>query len=661
MPGEATASGEGKMAAVHENRGVKARPNVVRATARDPQAEKAFQQGLQMAKLGNWAQAVEFFGKSVRESPDDAVLLLNLADAYAKTGATDKAIEVALRAVDRVDQSELAVAIAAQCLAMANRHEDIIEMVQRLDLEHVKTSNPHFALGNAYYALSRYREAIAAFLGTLQRDPRFMPAHVNLAGCFHQAKMYVEAHECFQTAMILGGDKVTMLSAMCYQALHACRWDLFAIDLANLQLAMTQGKGHPVPFHLLTMPSTRAQQREAGAAYWAERCATLKPLATPGRPTPGSRIRIGYVSGDVFRHATAYLMADLIETHDRSRFDVFLYSHGHDDGSAIRERITAAAGNGWVEASKMSDEQMAQRVRRDNIDILIDCKGYTFGNRVGVFALHPARLQVNYLGYPGTLGAPCYEYIIGDSIVTPLAHAADYSEKIAQLPHCYQPNDRKRPIGPRPSRSACGLPEQGFVFCSFATCYKITADVFDRWCRLLRQVEGSVLWLYQANDQARANLLREAQQRGIAPERIVWAPHADLPEHLGRLQNADLCLDTFPVTAHTTASDALWAGVPLVTTVGDTFVSRVAASVLHAAGLGDLACSDGDASEQLALDLARDPQRLRGLRDQLARNRDSCPLFDSLRYTRNIEALFERMIAAWERGGPPQHLPAALS
>jgi predicted O-linked N-acetylglucosamine transferase (SPINDLY family) len=226
------------------------------------------------------------------------------------------------------------------------------------------------------------------------------------------------------------------------------------------------------------------------------------------------------------------------------------------------------------------------------------------------------------------------------------------------MPHCYQPNDRRRPIGPRPARAACGLPEQGFVFCSFNTCYKITAEVFDRWCRLLQEVPGSVLWLYQANGQARPNLTAQAARRGIAPDRLVWAPHADLAEHLGRLQLADLALDTFPVTAHTTASDALWAGVPMVTMTGETFVSRVAGSVLRAAGLPELVAADGAHYERLALQLARDPAALAELRERLARNRTSCALFDCETYARHLESLYERMIDAWGAGGEPRHLPA---
>jgi len=227
------------------------------------------------------------------------------------------------------------------------------------------------------------------------------------------------------------------------------------------------------------------------------------------------------------------------------------------------------------------------------------------------------------------------------------------------MPHCYQPNDRQRKIGPRPTRAQCGLPDQGFVFCSFNNCYKITAAIFDRWCRLLHQVEGSVLWLYEANAQARRNLLLEAQRRNIDPNRLVWAPHAPLEAHLARLQLADLVLDTLPVNAHTTASDALWAGVPMITTAGDSFVSRVASSVLHAADLPELVAADGEAYERLALALAQNPGRLRELRARLTLNRERCTLFDSQRYTRDLEELFVRMLAAWERGAPADHLPAA--
>ena len=638
----------------------KRKPVVMPAARRHPLAEADYLRGLALSKKDLWAQAAEAFASATARNPDDAVFWLNLAHARVKLGDLENAADAARRAAELDPSSEVALSIASQCLAACNRHEETIAMLQRLDLAKVRNPNPHFALGDALSALHRYREAIDAYLAAIGRKPDFLPAHVHLANVFERIALHVEARECLQTAVALGDTRAAVMSAMAYHAQHACRWDLFRKDYENLQAELAAGHGQHVPFHLLTMPSTRGQQRAAGYAYWAERCKDILPLPAPGPRDPAARIRVGYVTNDIFRHATAYLIGDLLESHDRARFEVFLYSYGHDDGSEIRRRIIAAAGQGYVEASKMSDAQLAQRVRADDIDILVDLKGYTLGTRIGVFALHPARVQVNYLGYPGTMGAPCYEYIVGDRIITPLEHAADYSEKIAQLPHCYQPNDRRRPIGRRPTRAECGLPEQGFVFCSFNNCYKITEPVFDRWCRLLRQVEGSVLWLYQANDQARPNLLREAQQRGIAADRIVWAPHVDLADHLGRLQLADLVLDTLPVNAHTTASDALWAGVPMVTTAGDSLVARVASSVLHAAGLAELVAPDGDAYEQLALELARDPARLRAIRERLMAGREHCALFDSQAHTVDLEALYGRMLSIWVRGDAPQHLPATV-
>jgi len=631
---------------------------VARAPQRDPRAESEYRRGLKLGEQGRWADAEKAFVRATQLSPLDAVFWLNLGHARVKTGALERAAEAAHRAIALDPKSELAVSIATQCLAACNRHEETIEMLRGLDLENATSPSPFFALGEALAALHRFQEAVEAYMSALRRKPDFMPAHVHLGNVFERLKLHIEARECFKTGVAVGGHRAELLSAMAYQSQNACRWDLFAEDWAALQQELASGSSRAAPFQLLTMPSTRVQQLAAGRAHWLDRCGTIVPMPRPPARKSGAPVRIGYVTNDLFRHATAYLIAELIEQHDRSRFDVFVYSFGHDDGSPIRQRIIEAAGDGYRDAVRMADSALAQRIRDDDIDILVDLKGYTLGSRLQVFARHPGRVQVNYLGFPGTLGSTVHEYIIGDRIVTPLEHAADYAEKIAQMPVCYQPNDRHRRIGPRPTRAQCGLPQTGFVFCSFNSCYKITADVFERWCRLLQKVPGSVLWLYETNPQGRQSLLREAAQRGIAAERLVWAPHVNLEEHLGRLQLADLALDTLPVNAHTTASDALWAGVPLVTTPGDSFVARVAASVLAAGGLPELVAADGDAYEQLALDLACDPARLGALRERLARLRGSCALFDCPAYTRDLEALYLRMIDAWERGQAPQHLPA---
>jgi predicted O-linked N-acetylglucosamine transferase (SPINDLY family) len=635
------------------------RRSVPRAGRPNSRAQADYLRGLELGKRERWAQAAEAFDRAASRSPDDAVFWLNLAHARVQLGDLEQAVVAARRGAAIDPHSELAVTIATQCLAAANRHEEIIELLQRLDLDHVDDPTPHFALGNALCALNRLEESVGPYLAALRRKPNFMPAHVHLGNVFERMKLHEQARECFKTAIAVGGNRAELLSAMAHQSQHACRWDLFAEDLADLQRELDRASSQPAPFQLLTMPSSRNQQLAAGRAHWIDRCGTVVPLPRPAARDANARIRIGYATNDLFRHATAYLIAEVLELHDRSRFDVFIYSYGNDDGSDIRKRIVSAAGERLVDASRMSDRALAERIRRDDIDILIDLKGYTFGSRPRVFAFRPARIQVNYLGYPGTLGSPAYEYIVGDRIVTPLEHAADYCEKIAQMPHCYQPNDRRREIGLRPTGAECGLPSQGFVFCSFNSCYKITAAMFERWCRLLHQVKGSILWLYEANSQARRNLLVQAQQYGIAAERLVWAPHLPLEAHLGRLQLADLALDTLPVNSHTTVSDALWAGVPMVTTAGDSFVARVASSALHACGLPELVAADGDSYEQLALELAQTPERLREIRSRIADKRNHCALFDSATYTRDLEALFARMLAAWVRGESPEHLPAA--
>lgn len=633
------------------------RSTVARASKRCARAESDYLRGLQLAERERWAQAAEAFDQATRGNPDDAVFWLNLAHARVKAGDLERGAIAARRAAALDPHSELAISIATQCLAAANRHEEMIELLQRMDLATVDDPGLHFSLGDACCAMYRYTEAASAYLAALQRKPNFIPAHVHLGNVFERMKMHEEARECFKTALALGANRAEMLSAMAYESHHACRFDLAAEDCADLQRAFDEGVTQAIPFQLLTVASTRSQQLAAAQAHWKDRCGSIEPLPAPRARDACARIRVGYATSDLFRHATAYLIADVLERHDRQRFEIFLYSFGPDDGSAIRKRIIAAAEH-FVDACQMSDRALADRIRSDDIDVLLDLKGYTLNARFGVFAHHAARVQVNYLGYPGTIGATCYDYIVGDRIVTPLEHAASYSEKIAQMPHCYQPNDRQRQIGPRPTRAECGLPEEGFVFCSFNNSYKITASVFDSWCRLLRQIDASVLWLYEANPQARRNLLSEAQRQGISSERLVWAPHMPLEAHLARLQLADLALDTLPVNAHTTASDALWAGVPMITTMGDSFVSRVASSVLHAADLPELVAADSQAYEQLALELAQDGTRLRQIRERLASNRTHCTLFNSEQYTRDLEALFARMVAAWERGAPAEPLPA---
>ncbi len=412
--------------------------------------------------------------------------------------------------------------------------------------------------------------------------------------------------------------------------------------------AVAAGAAALSPFALLSLPSTRAEQR-ACARNWTA------PLAGSGHEIPPlasrARLRIGYLSADFHTHATAFLAAGLFERHDRARFEVFAYSTGPDDGSPMRARLVRAFDR-FVELRDAAPAAVAQAIRDDGVDILVDLKGHTQDATPIVLAYRPAPIQVHYLGYPGTIEGGLCDYLLGDAIVTPAAHATDYAEAIVTLPGSYQVNDRERPVGTAPSRTDLGLPAEGIVFACFNQTYKINPGVFDAWTRILRDVQGSVLWLLARRDgePATANLRREAQARGIDPTRLVFARHRPNAEYLGLYRHADLFLDTWPYNAHTTASDALWAGCPVLTVLGESFAGRVAASLLHAVGLPELVTSSVDGFVARACELARDGAERARLREHLAGPGRASPLFDTAATTRALERAYETMAEQHRRG-----------
>lgn len=436
-----------------------------------------------------------------------------------------------------------------------------------------------------------------------------------------------------------------------------CEWERLDEWRGKIRTALAGNQAGKIsPFHLLSLPGMTASEQRACAELWMkprieasamERLDMALTFGVSARP----KIRLGYLSCDFHAHATSLLLVELLESHDRERFEIFAYSYGPDDGKGMRERLKKSFDR-FIDIQGLSTSEAAQAIHGDEVDILIDLKGYTQATRTAILAFRPAPIQVNYLGYPGTLGGDLCDYIITDRFLTPPDSADDYSEAFAYLPDSYQPHGREGPIGARPTRAEAGLGEEGFVFCCFNQAYKITPDVFDVWCRLLADVPGSVLWLLK-NALAEGNLRNEACRRGIAPDRLVFADDKPQIEHLGRLGLADLVLDTLPYNAHTTASDALWAGVPLVTCAGDTFPSRVAGSLLHAIGLPELITDDLEAYYELAFDLATRPARLSEIKRKLAGNRLSTPLFDIRTYTRDLEALFETIWQRYRDGEPP--------
>jgi len=377
------------------------------------------------------------------------------------------------------------------------------------------------------------------------------------------------------------------------------------------------------------------------------------PVRAPQRRQAG-RIRLAYLSADLYNHATAHLMAELFERHDRTRFELIALSFGPDRRDAMRSRL-ASAFDRFIDVRHLGDEAIAAYARELGVDIAVDLKGFTIDARPGIFAWRAAPVQVSYLGYPGTLGMESMDYVIADRQLASLADAAFYSEKLVRLPYSYQPNDTGRGIAAiLPSRASQGLPEAGFVFCCFNNNYKISPAVWDIWMRLLHQVPGSVLWLLEGNELAVANLRAQAVRSGVAPQRLVFAARAPLDVHLARHRLADLFLDTLPYNAHTTASDALWAGLPVLTLKGHSFAGRVAASLLHAVGLPELVTHNAQDYEALALQLAGDPARLAGFCGKLAIQRDVAPLFDTQRLRLHLESAYEVMYRRSQDGLPPE-------
>ena len=435
-----------------------------------------------------------------------------------------------------------------------------------------------------------------------------------------------------------------------------CDWNKVEALRPQLELHVAGAKSVVSPGAMLGYSDDPEQLQRCMVALIRRTIPVQPPPLWRGESFRNPRIRIAYLSNDFHEHATAHLIAELFERHDRASFEIWGVGFDADDGSALRRRLIAAFDR-FVDARQMSDRQVAELLHAARVDIAVDLKGHTLGARPAIFAHRPAPLQVNYLGFPGTMGADYYDYILGDATVTPRAQQPWYNEAIVQLPDCYQPNDSRRMLeAPVPSRAEAGLPEDGFVFCCFNNNWKITAPLFAVWMRLLAQVPGSVLWLLQDNEEAAANLRRQVTAHGIAAKRLIFAPRIAVEQHLARHALADLFLDTHPCNAHTTASDSLRVGVPLVTLTGGSFAGRVATSLLHAVGLPELAADSLERYEAIALSLARDPAQQAALRQRLKTNLPVTPLFDGALYCRGIETAYRTMWQRWQDGEPPTAL-----
>ena len=583
----------------------------------------------------------------------------------ADAGAPELALTAARRALQIEPAHVLALQLQAQCLSELHRYAEAVQAWAELEEAGVREPEPMLQHASMLQALGRHQEAMELLLQALSLKPDLVRGHALLADACRDLGLRREAAECMKTVLALEPDNLEALSHLSYEKRQVCDWSELDADLERfVELLATAPHGLAriaAAFGLLSLPLAPELQLAAArgeSLAHAVGVLPLPPVQPAGSAGSGRLPRLGWISYDFREHPVSQLIVELLEGLAAAGFELMLYSAGPDDGSPLRARIAAAA-TAFVDIRGLSDRQAAERVRADGVDLLIDLMGHTRGHRMAVFAHRPAPLQVAFLGYPASTGAPYIDYLIGDADVTPLELAPLYSEKLAQLPRCFQPNGRWRPLPQPMARAEAGLPEGAFVMCAFNHTYKILPAAFDAWCRVLRTVPHAVLWLKETNGQLHDNVRREAQRRGVDPGRIVFAPVVSYEAHFSRLALADVFVDTWPYNAHTTASDALWAGVPVVTMFGNSFASRVAASVLNAAGLPELAMS-GEADYVDAITaLALDPALLDGYRRHLAERRLSLPLFDSGSYSADFAALLQRMWRRWRAGLPAEHLPAA--
>lgn len=613
-------------------------------------------------------------------TPEEAVARSNLAEALRRRGEAEAAVaqhRVAIRRLPDFGGARFNLGVALRDLGRNDEAAEAFAEARRLMPDFIPA---RIALAAAWEAQGRAAEAEAALTQALRLSPGDLAARVNRsalrerrgdhAGAIGDARAALAAHpalgeawanlgdalvnadapasalSAFEHALLAGlPDEGGALARVVQLRRRLVRWNGLS-DLSRRLIALVrEGRSERVhPWIFLGEGAGRGLERRCAEAYTKWRVRGLPPSSPPPRRPVVDRLRVGWLSADFQEHATAILIAEVIERFDRDRFEMIAYSTAPDDRGPTRRRLVRAFER-FVDLAGVSDADAAERIRADELDLLIDLKGHTKGDRLGVLARRPAPVQATWLGYPGTTGAPFIDASIADAVTIPVAHESDHTERVIRLPWCYQPADTTRSIADTPSRAALGLPEDAVVLCAFNAVYKIQPPVFDIWARVLRARPQTVLWILDEGTEPTANLRAEARSRGVDPARIVAAPRAPLPEHLARHRAADLFLDTWPVCAHTTAQDALWAGLPIVTLLGTSFAGRVAASIARAVGVGELAMGSPLDYETAILRLIDDPATRSDFARRIARSRGAAPMWDTPAFTRALEEALTRAYA----------------
>ena len=622
-------------------------------------ADALGKRGIALANLKRSEEALANFDRALAIEPDFAEVLYNRGNTLLSLNRPEEALASFDKAIAiKPDYAEAYYARGAMLMSLKRPVEALATFDQALAIDPADADMLAIRGKTLLFDLDRAAEAVASFDKALAVEPDHVGALGNRGNALLQLKRPEEALASFERALAINPDHPGVLGGQLYAAIRTCSWTRLK-EITDRQVAQKAWRQSPIlAFPLFACRDDPSVHLDCSRSFIhnmiPDRESGPAPLRN-GPPRSGGTLRIAYISADFRIHAVAALTCELFELHDRTRFEVLGVSTGVDDRSEMRSRL-ANAFDRFLDVRYRTDQDIADLLKELQVDIAVDLTTLTRDGRLGVPARRPVPVQVSYLGYPGTTGADFFDYVIADPIVLPFDQQPYYTERIVHLPDSYLVNDSKRVIpSGTPTRQACGLPEDGFVFCCFSNNYKITREIFDVWMHLVAANPGSVLWLKRENADAERNLRQAAHERGVDATRLVFVEMVpDYEQHLARYRQADLFLDTMPYNAHATASDALWVGLPVVTCMGRSFASRVAASVLHAAGLPELVTHSLTDYELLAMRLAADPALLKGYKQRLEENRRTCRLFDTARFTRHIEAAYVKMWEIHQRGEGPQ-------
>jgi protein O-GlcNAc transferase len=611
--------------------------------------------GVISAQRKQYSDALDYFNKSLKFLPKNALALSNVGNVLRELQDYGGALESYDKAIKIEPGYEEAWSNKANLLSELRRYDEAMTHYDK-----ALSLKPDYAeawsnKANLLSELRRYDDALVHYEKALSLKPDYAEAWSNMGDVLNIIKIHSRSAACYLEALKFSSEDSCFFGKAHHQMMIECNWANYFDNVNEISSLVDEGRMAAEPFGLQGIVDCEERLRKCAEIYSKNRYPKFKKLADRLK-NKHHKIRIGYLSGEFRMQATAVLITRIWELHDKSKFEIFAFDNGQSDDSVYRKRIENAFDH-IFDISKISDIEAAELIQEKGIDILVNLNGFFGEFRQQIFSYRPAPIQVNYLGFPGTIGIDYIDYIIADRVTIPEESKKFYTEKVVYLGNSYQANDDQRKISDKQfTRQELGLPETGFVFCCFNNNYKITPTVFDAWMRILSLVEGSVLWLLADNPAAKNNLIKEAASRGIESSRLIFADRMPLAEHLARHRQADLFLDTLPYNAHTTASDALWAGLPVLTLIGNSFAGRVAASLLNAIGLPELITTSQEEYESLAIDLATNPQKLAAIKQKLAENRLTTPLFDSPLFTKHLEAAYIKMYERYQNDLPPDHI-----